>query len=106
MSISLIFFTLFKHISDAKKLARFKQSAGKAQEVDSAVCGEDGLDYEAVKVSVLNAYDLVPEAYRQKFRNWVKGDKQINMEFVHDFASHFMVDVQLQKLILLTVFEN
>lgn len=33
---------------------------------DSAVCGEDGSDYEAVKTSVLKATDLVPEAYRQK----------------------------------------
>lgn len=44
---------------------------------DSAVCGEDGSDYEAVKASVLKANDLVPEAYRQKFRNWVKGDRQM-----------------------------
>ena len=39
---------------------------GRAQEAYSALCGEDGLDYEAVKVAVLKAYELVPEAYHQK----------------------------------------
>ena len=62
---------------------------GWAQEVYSAICGEDGLDYTTVKAAVLKSYELVPEAYRQKFRNWVKGDKQTNVEFVRDLTCHF-----------------
>ena len=51
---------------------------GRAQEaLYSAVCGKDGLDYEAVKAAGLKAYTLVPEAYCLKFRNWVTGDKQM-----------------------------
>ena len=31
-------------------------------------------DYEHVKEAILKAYDLVPDAYRQKFRNYMKND--------------------------------
>lgn len=58
---------------------------GIAQEAYSALCGVASLDYQTVKTAVLKSYELVPEAYRQKFRNWVKADKQTNMEFVRDF---------------------
>ncbi len=39
---------------------------GKAQEVSAALSIEDSLDYDILKASVLRAYELVPEAYRQK----------------------------------------
>ena len=42
-----------------------------------------------VKSAVLKAYELVPEAFCQKFRNWVKGDKQTNVESVRDLVSNF-----------------
>ena len=41
---------------------------GKAQDVIASLSLEDGLDYDLVKIAVLRAYELVPEAYRQKFR--------------------------------------
>ena len=41
---------------------------GKAQEVCAALTVEQSLNYDIVKASVLRAYELVPEAYRQKFR--------------------------------------
>lgn len=47
---------------------------GKAQEAFSAICAEDGLDHDIVNSAVLKAQELVPEAYHQKFRNWVKGE--------------------------------
>jgi len=37
-----------------------------------------------VKSSILNAYKLVPEAYRQKFRESKKGDNQTYVEFACD----------------------
>lgn len=40
---------------------------GKAQEVCALLSIEDSLEYEIVKSTVLRAYELVPEAYRQKF---------------------------------------
>ena len=43
---------------------------GKAQKVCSELSMEQSSDYEEVKALVLTAYELVPESYRQKFRNW------------------------------------
>lgn len=42
---------------------------GKAQEVCAALSLEDNLDYDVIKTEILRAYELVPEAYRQRFRN-------------------------------------
>jgi len=55
----------------------------------SDICAEDDLGYDMVMSAVLKAYELVPEAYHQKIRNWVKGDKQTNVESVRDLANHF-----------------
>ena len=38
--------------------------------------------YDAVKKAVLKAYELVPEAYRQKFRSTKKESNQTHVEFV------------------------
>ena len=43
--------------------------SGEAQAVYSALSIQQSFDYNVVKTSVLRAYELVPEAYRQKFRN-------------------------------------
>lgn len=40
---------------------------GKAMEVFSTLPLVESLQYEAVKTAILRAYELVPEAYRQKF---------------------------------------
>ena len=38
----------------------------KAQEVCAALSPESSLDFDQVKNAVLKAYELMPEAYRQK----------------------------------------
>lgn len=58
--------------------------AGKAQEVCSALPIEGSHDYETVKSAVLRANELVPEAYRQKFRGHVKTVKQTCVEFMRE----------------------
>ncbi len=45
---------------------------GKALEVFSALSVEDSLNYDTVKLAILRACELVPEAYRQKFRGHKK----------------------------------
>ena len=57
---------------------------GKAQHAYSALSADDCADYNAVKSAVLKAYELVPEAYRQKFRNLRKPDYQTHVEFAHE----------------------
>ena len=42
---------------------------GKAQEAYTALPISEYVDYNCVKNAILKAYKLVPEAYRQKFRN-------------------------------------
>ena len=57
---------------------------GKAQRAYSALSVEDASSYEVVKQAILTAYELVPEAYRQKFRGLRKADSQTYVEFAHD----------------------
>ena len=42
---------------------------------------EECKSYDKVKHAILTAYELVPEAYRQKFRNLKKTDDQSYLEF-------------------------
>ncbi|XP_071954190.1 uncharacterized protein [Antedon mediterranea] len=51
---------------------------GKAREIYSALPLHECSDYEIVKKAVLSAYELVPEAYRQRFR-----DARIQCEQTH-----------------------
>ncbi len=88
---------------------------GKAQETYAALTMEDRKDYEKVKVAILKAYELVPEAYRQRFRSWRKGDRQTHSEVVRDLVSYFdrwcvasAVDnfEKLRDLVILEQFKN
>ncbi len=45
---------------------------GKAQEACAALSVEDSLCFDQVKSAVLRVYELVPEAYRQRFRGLCK----------------------------------
>jgi len=49
---------------------------GMARDIYSALPVEQSARYTVVKESILKAYELVPEAYRQKFRSTSKGNKQ------------------------------
>ena len=62
---------------------------GKAREVYSAMTVEQSAQYDHVKQAVLKAYELVPEAYRQKFRNRRIQDKQTYTEFARDKEALF-----------------
>lgn len=43
---------------------------GKAKKVCVALSVQEGLDYDLMKGTILQAYELVPEAYRQRFRGF------------------------------------
>ncbi|KAL0153020.1 hypothetical protein M9458_051619 [Cirrhinus mrigala] len=57
---------------------------GKAQEVCSSFSVDDSLNYDKVKCAVLRAYELVPEAYRQKFRSHMKSANQTFVEYARE----------------------
>ena len=57
---------------------------GRAQEACSSLSVEDGLNYERVKGVILRAYELVPEAYRQRFRGLRKTQNQNHIDFARE----------------------
>ncbi|XP_062916237.1 uncharacterized protein LOC134352747 [Mobula hypostoma] len=54
---------------------------GKAQQAYSALSAEDAQRNEVVKEAILRIYELVPEAYRQRFRNARKQWGRTYLEF-------------------------
>ncbi|XP_039906424.1 uncharacterized protein LOC120745531 [Simochromis diagramma] len=90
------YFTVFEHIAGALHWPKNVWSlllqcklVGKAQEVCTALSLEDSLDYDIVKAAVLRAYELVPEAYRQRFRNVKKSATQTYVEFAREKKTLF-----------------
>ncbi len=76
---------------------------------------EESLDYDILKALVLRAYELVPEAYRQKFRGHLKAANQTFVEFAREKGTLFdkwcqsnkVNDFeQLRELVLLEDFKN
>ena len=116
------YFTLFERTADTLKWPRKVWPlllqcvlTGKAQEAYASLSPDDSLDYAKVKAAVLRAFELVPEAYRQKFRRFKKLDNQTFAEFGREKealfdrwcqsskVTHFN---QLRELILLEEFKN
>ena len=62
---------------------------GKAQEIYGSLSVEQSSNYEHVKQAILKAYELVPEAYRQKFRNYLKYDSKTHVEFAREKENLF-----------------
>lgn len=74
-----VFFSLFESLAedrgwnDAERTLLLQSVLeGKAQEAFISLSSENRKNYMVVKVSVLKAYELVPEAYRRRFRGWGK----------------------------------
>ena len=63
--------------------------SGKAQEIFSALTPDQSADYDFVKGAILKAYELVPEAYRQKFRHLQKQHSQTYVEFSREKENLF-----------------
>ena len=62
---------------------------GKAQEIYGSLSLEQSSNYEHVKEATLKAYELVPEAYRQNFRNYLKYDSKTHVEFAREKENLF-----------------
>ena len=62
---------------------------GKAQEICGSQSVEQSSNYEHVKEAILKAYELVPKAYRQKFRNYLKYDSNTHVEFAREKENLF-----------------
>ncbi len=89
------FFSLFERLAEMRGWSDSVSAlmlqcvlTGRAQEVFSSLSNSEGLRYATVKTAVLKAYELVPEAYRQRFRGWKRGDKS-HLEFARDLSTQF-----------------
>ena len=86
---------------------------GKAQEVYAALSLDQSADYEIVKDRILQAYELVPEAYRQKFRYSQRQHGQTHVELAREKENTFdrwlmakKVDDNFRKLKQLMLLEE
>lgn len=91
-----VFFSLFESVADDRgwndaERTLLLQSVleGKAQEAFISLSAVDRKDYKIVKETVLKAYELVPEAYRRRFRGWRKGERQTHVEVARELMTHF-----------------
>ena len=62
---------------------------GKAREIFSQLTVEDSGEYDTVKQLILKGYELVPEAYSQKFRILGKSSNKAFVEFAQEKAHLF-----------------
>ncbi|CAB4001498.1 Transposon Ty3-I Gag-Pol poly, partial [Paramuricea clavata] len=62
---------------------------GKAREIFSQLTVEDSGEYDTVKRLILKGYELVPEAYRQKFHILGKSSNKTFVEFAQEKAQLF-----------------
>ena len=90
------YFTHFEKVADSLNWPKeswvlLLQSVlvGKAQEIYGSLSVEQSSNYEHVKEAILKPYELVPEAYRQKFRNYLKYDSKTHVEFVREKENLF-----------------
>ncbi len=67
-----------------------RELVGRAQEVFSSLSAEQSEDYNVVKKAVLEAYELVPAAYQQKFRSLKKSHHETFVEFGRKKEEMFM----------------
>ena len=88
---------------------------GKAREIFSQMSVIDSADYDLVKDAILKGFELVPEAYGQKFRAISKNISITHLEFAEQkaqlfdrwLASEKVQDFKtLRQLILMEEFKN
>ena len=72
---------------------------GKACGIYTQLSLEQSSDYDKVKELILKAYEFVPEAYRQKFRNCRKENDQTHVEFARTKGQLFDKLCSLQKIV-------
>lgn len=86
-----------------------------SSQVKASLSAADSCSYSKIKSAMLKAYELVPEAYHQRFWAWERKSGQTYVEFVHDLTIHFKhwlaaLDIttfdDLCELVILEQFKN
>ncbi|XP_069193677.1 myosin-6-like [Procambarus clarkii] len=73
------------------------QFKGKAQEVFESIPAENSFDFKFVQQSILNAYQQIPEAHRQKFRSLKRAHDQTISDFTRPATSPSPVKPKTEK---------
>lgn len=96
------FLLLFERVADARNWPNEERTLmlqcvfiGRAQEAYFSLTADDAADYQKVKIAVLRAYELVPEAYRQKFRTWKKAKNKLMLSLCVTFQFILIAGVLL-----------
>ena len=76
---------------------------GKAREIYTQLTVEQSSSYDTVKEIILKAYELVPEAYRQKFRNCKKENEQTHVEFLLELKNSYLIGGALRRKLALVM---
>ena len=91
-----VFFSLFESLADERSWYDADRTALiqsvpplKAQEAYLALDPVDRKSNDKVKAAILLSYELCAEAYRLRFRNWRKTEKQTYVEVTRELVSHF-----------------
>ena len=71
---------------------------GKAQRAYVSLSTEQCNHYDTVKDVILKAYELVPEAYRHKFRNTYKQREQTFVEYASILKDYFEQWIHSKKI--------
>jgi hypothetical protein len=117
------YFILFEKVAENLKWPRENWTqllqcviTGKASEIYTSLSVHQSGDYDVVKECILRGYKLVPEADRQKFRNYRKEAGQTHVEFAREkeqlfdrwcLAKKVEQDYQnLKQMILIEEFKN
>ena len=120
-TLILEFFDRFEKIAGGNKWPKDRWSTlvqtrlkGKALKAYDSLTHEESQNYETLKKAVLRAYEMRPEAYRQKFRtsrkrpndSYVDFARQITDEFDQWMRSEDVCDsyVKLKELVILENF--
>ena len=61
----------------------------KTQEIYGSLSVEKSFNYKHVKEAIVKAYELVPEAYRQRFSYYLKYDSKTHVEFAREKGNLF-----------------
>ena len=64
---------------------------------------EQSSDNDTIKELILKAYELVLEAYRQKFRNCIKENHQPHVEFARTKEQLYLIGGTLQRKLALII---
>ncbi len=87
---------------DEKEIERylFLQSVitGKAKDVYCAMSTSECAEYGLLKETILQTYQIAPDAYRQKFRNLTKEDGQTCVELTREKLNNFDMWLRSMKV--------